>query len=115
MSLHEKGPGISDYLLTFIIATVIFSIFSLATPHAWAKYAGEKILSRTYKLLMLSATMALPILYVFGLYDGLIKRLAGVAKTTPEEQQEEKQEEFLTDLEQHRMEGVVDKEEQEDN
>jgi putative hemolysin len=36
-----------------------------------------------------------------------------VAKTTPEEQQEEKQEEFLTDLEQHRIEGVVDKEEQE--
>jgi putative hemolysin len=113
VSLHEKGPQISDYLLTFIIAAVIFSIFSLATPHAWAKYAGEKILSRTYKLLMLSATIALPILYVFGLYDGLIRRLAGVAKTTPEEQQEEKQEEFLTDLEQHRIEGVVDKEEQE--
>jgi len=113
VSLHEKGPQISDYLLTFIIAAVIFSIFSLATPHAWAKYAGEKILSRTYKLLMLSATMALPILYVFGLYDSLVKRLAGVAKTTPEEQQEEKQEEFLTDLEQHRIEGVVDKEEQE--
>ena len=113
VSLHEKGPQISDYLLTFIIAVVIFSIFSLATPHAWAKYAGEKILSRTYKLLMLSATMALPILYVFGLYDRLIRRLAGVAKTTPEEQQEEKQEEFLTDLEQHRIEGVVDKEEQE--
>ena len=113
VSLHEKGPQISDYLLTFIIAVVIFSIFSLATPHAWAKYAGEKILSRTYKLLMLSATMALPVLYVFGLYDRLIRRLAGVAKTTPEEQQEEKQEEFLTDLEQHRIEGVVDKEEQE--
>ena len=113
VSLHEKGPQISDYLLTFIIAVVIFSIFSLATPHAWAKYSGEKILSRTYKLLMLSATMALPILYVFGLYDRLIRRLAGVAKTTPEEQQEEKQEEFLTDLEQHRIEGVVDKEEQE--
>jgi putative hemolysin len=113
VSLHEKGPQISDYLLTFIIAAVIFSIFNLATPHAWAKYAGEKILSRTYKLLMLSATMALPILYVFGLYDSLVKRLAGVAKTTPEEQQEEKQEEFLTDLEQHRIEGVVDKEEQE--
>jgi len=113
VSLHEKGPQISDYLLTFIIAVALFSIFSLATPHAWAKYAGEKILSRTYKLLMLSATMALPVLYVFGLYDRLIRRLAGVAKTTPEEQQEEKQEEFLTDLEQHRMDGVVDEEEQE--
>ncbi|MBW8042006.1 MAG: HlyC/CorC family transporter [Planctomycetes bacterium] len=111
--LHEGGPQIRDYLLTFIIAAVIFSIFSLAIPHAWAKYAGEKILSRTYKQLMIFATIAWPVLYVFGLYDGLVRRLAGVAQTTLQEQQEEKQEEFLTDLEQHRMEGVVDKEEQE--
>ena len=110
---HEGGPQLSDYLLTFIIATAIFSIFSLAIPHAWAKYAGEKVLSQTYKMLMLSATIAWPILYVFQLYDGFVRRMAGVAQISPEEQQEEKQEEFLTDLEQHRMEGVVDKEEQE--
>jgi CBS domain containing-hemolysin-like protein len=110
---HQGGPQFSDYLLTFIIATAIFSIFSLAIPHAWAKYAGEKVLSRTYKLLMFSATIAWPILYIFQLYDGFVRRMAGVAQISPEEQQEEKQEEFLTDLEQHRMEGVVDKEEQE--
>ncbi len=110
--LHEGGPQIYDYLLTLAIATVIFSLFSLAIPHAWAKYSGEKILSRTFKLLMVSATIAWPILYVFRLYDGLVRRLAGIAPTTLQEQQEEKQEEFLTDLEQHRMEGVVDKEEQ---
>ena len=110
---HEGGPQLSDYLLTFIIAATIFSIFSLAIPHAWAKYAGEKVLSQTYKLLMLSATIAWPILYIFQLYDGFVRRMAGVAQISPEEQQEEKQEEFLTDLEQHRMEGVVDKEEQE--
>jgi len=113
IALHEGRPQVSDYLFTFIIAVVIFSIFSLAIPHAWAKYAGEKILSRTYKLLMLSATIAWPALYVFQLYDGFVRRLAGVAETTPEEQQEERQEEFLTRLEQRRMEGVVDKEEQE--
>lgn len=110
---HEGGPQFSDYLLTFIIATVIFSIFSLAIPHAWAKYAGEKVLSRTYKLLMLSAAIAWPVLYIFQLYDRLVRRLAGVADSTPKEQQEERQEEFLTDLEQHRMEGAVDEEEQE--
>jgi putative hemolysin len=112
-TLHKDGPQIVDYLLTFIVAVVLFSIFSLAIPHAWAKYAGEKILSRTYRLLMVTTTIAWPILYVFQLYDGFVRRLAGVAETTPEEQQEEKQEEFLTDLEQHRMDGVVDKEEQE--
>ena len=112
-TLHKDGPQIVDYLLTFIVAVVLFSIFSLAIPHAWAKYAGEKILSQTYRLLIVTTTMAWPILYIFQLYDGFVRRMAGVAETTLEEQQEERQEEFLTGLEQHRMDGVVDKEEQE--
>jgi CBS domain containing-hemolysin-like protein len=91
----------------------IFSIFSLAIPQAWAKYAGEKILCRTYKLLMGFAIAAAPVLYIFRLYDGFVRRLAGVAETTPQEQQEEKQEEFLTGLERRRTEGVLDEEEQE--
>jgi CBS domain containing-hemolysin-like protein len=110
---HTGNPQITDYLFAFIIAAAIFSIFSLAIPHAWAKYAGEKILSRTYKLLIFFSTLAWPILYVFQLYDGLVRRLAGVAQISPEEQQEEKQEEFLTGLEQRRTEGVLDEEEQE--
>ena len=47
--LRNGPPQFIDYILTFIIAAAIFSIFTLAIPHAWAKYAGEKILSRTYR------------------------------------------------------------------
>jgi putative hemolysin len=113
---HLGEPGrhsAISYLYTFVVAVAIFSVFSLAIPHAWAKYAGEKILSRTYKLLMFFSIVVSPILYIFKLYDGFVRRLAGVAETTPEEQQEEKQEEFLTGLEQRRTEGVLDEEEQE--
>jgi len=115
------GPGaaadpvdtVVSYLLVFIAAMAIFSIFSLAIPQAWAKYTGEKILSRTYKLLVGFSIAASPFLYIFRLYDGFIRRLAGVPETTPEEQHEEKQEEFITGLEQRRTEGVLDEEEQE--
>jgi CBS domain containing-hemolysin-like protein len=62
---------------------------------------------------MLFAIITSPFLRVFKLYDGFIRRLAGIVETTPEEQHEEKQEEFLTDLEQHRTEGTLDEEEQE--
>jgi len=113
ITLRPASPQITNYLLTFIIAIAIFSMFSLAIPHAWAKYAGEKILSRTYKLLMFLAIIVSPVLYIWRLTDGFVKRLAGVAETTLEEQQEEKQEEFLDGLEQHRTEGVLDEEEQE--
>ncbi len=103
----------TGYLLTFLVATLTFAMFSLAIPHAWAKYAGEKILSRTHKLLVLFALIVSPVLYIFKLHDGIVRRLAGIVETTPEEQHEEKQEEFLTGLEQHRTEGALDEEEQE--
>ena len=104
---------LGNYFISAVIAILIFLIFSLAIPHAWAKYGGEKILSRTYKLLMLSAIILVPVLYVLKFTDALVRRLAGVVETTPQEQQEEKQEEFLNGLEQRKMEGVVDEEEQE--
>ena len=104
---------LGNYFISAVVAILIFLIFSLAIPHAWAKYGGEKILSRTYKLLILSATILVPVLYVLKFTDALVRRLAGVVETTPQEQQEEKQEEFLNGLEQHKMEGVVDEEEQE--
>jgi len=106
-------PPALGYGITFAAAMAIFSIFSLAIPHAWAKYAGEKILCRSYQLLLFAAFVVSPALYIFKLYDGLVRRLAGIAESTPEEQHEEKQEEFLTDLEQHRTEGTLDEEEQE--
>jgi CBS domain containing-hemolysin-like protein len=108
-----QANSFTNYLLAFIIATTIFVTFSLAIPHAWAKYAGEKILSRTYKSLIFFSFIVSPILYIFRLYDGFVRRLAGITESTPEEQHEEKQEEFITGLEQHRTEGVLDEEEQE--
>jgi len=115
---HRSDPSDTsryalDLFLAAIVAFVIFSVFSLAIPHAWAKYAGEKILSRTYWIIMFFAFITSPILYIFKLYDGFVRRLAGIAETTPEEEHEEKQEEFLTGLEQHRTDGVLDEEEQE--
>jgi len=109
----EQAINVIGYLLTFIISMTIFTIFSLAIPRAWAKYSGEKILSRTFTLLKFFAVVATPVLYIMSLYEAFIRRLAGVADTTPEEEHEEKQEEFITGLEQHRTEGVLDEEEQE--
>ena len=77
------------------------------------QYAGEKILSQTHGSLAFLALIASPVLFIFKLYDGVVRRLAGIVETTPEEQHEEKQEEFLTGLDQHRTEGALDEEEQE--
>ena len=103
----------ATYLLVFAVSLAIFSVFSMAIPLAWAKYAGEKLISRTYGVLLVFAILATPVLYILQFYDGFVRRLVGVPPATPEEEQEDRQEEFLEDLQQHRMEGGVDKEEQE--
>ena len=110
--LRPSDAQITYYLATFVVALAILWVFGVAIPHAWAKYAGEKVLSRTYKVLIFSAIVASPALHIFKLCDGFVRRLAGVAETTPKEQQEERQEEFLNGLEQRRTEGVLDEEEQ---
>jgi putative hemolysin len=111
-ALHTELNA-TAYGIAFVVSLAIFSVFSLAIPYAWAKYAGEKLISRTYWILFAFTAIVSPILYVLQLYDGFVRRLAGVPATTPETEQEERQEEFLEDLEQHRMEGAVDEEEQE--
>ena len=112
-ALRGHVLGVGGYVLVFFVALAIFSVFSLAIPHAWAKYAGEQLLSRTYRVLTILSVLAFPVLYILRLYDGFVRRLAGVPTATPETQLEEKHEEFLEDLEQHRMEGTFDEEEQE--
>ncbi len=112
-TLQGRTLSAGGYVLVFFVALAIFSVFSLAIPHAWAKYAGEKLLSRTYRILTAFSVLGFPVLYILQLYDGFVRRLAGVPAATPETQLEEKHEEFLEDLEQHRMEGTFDEEEQE--
>jgi putative hemolysin len=113
LSARYRPLNLATYLLVFALALAIFSVFSLAIPSAWAKYAGEKLIGRTHGVLVVFSLLATPILWILELYDGFVRRLAGVPPATPEDEQEERQEEFLEDLEQHRIEGAVDEEEQE--
>ncbi|MFC1675730.1 hemolysin family protein [Planctomycetota bacterium] len=102
-----------DYVTIFIIGAVVFVVFGLGVPYTWARYKSEIILSRTYRSLVVLSAVTGPILALLKLYDKVVRRLAGIVDSTPQEQQEEKQEEFLTDLEQQKNEGVFDEEEQE--
>jgi len=76
--------GANSYILTFVIALLIFAVFTLAIPHSWAKYSGEKVLARTHRLLEVFAYVAAPVLVVFRVHDGLVRRLAGVTEASGE-------------------------------
>ena len=41
-AITRRPVYIDGYIIIIIAAMAIFSVFSLAIPHAWAKYGGEK-------------------------------------------------------------------------
>ena len=102
-----------SYILAFVIALLIFAVFTLAIPHSWAGHSGEKILPRTCKLLEVFACAIAPVLFVFNFHDRLVRRLAGVTEATPDQTQDQIQEEILSVVEQGKIEGAVDAEEME--
>lgn len=80
-------------------------------PYSWAKYTGEGILAINSRALMFFLYVSKPLLWVFKLHDTFVMRLAGVTDSVPD--QEERQEELLSVVEQGIIEGVVDQEEME--
>ena len=102
----------TDYVLIFLICLLTFIIFAVAIPHSWAKYSSETVIRHTYRLLLVLLFLSRPMLFGQGFTDTFVRRLVGVTDTTPQEDMEEKQEEFLDDLEEQRMQGVVDAEQQ---
>lgn len=99
-----------SYVL-FLVVAVILTMSIQILAHTWAKYAGEVILTRTYPLVKFLSFLARPFIAFFELSDIVVRRLAGVADPAPEDEQEEKQEEFLNEVQEHRLAGAFDEEE----
>jgi len=97
----------------FLISALALSIFSVAIPHAWAKYAGTAVLVYGYGVLRLLGWITWPLTSMLHLFDPVIRRLAGVAQENSDARLEEKQEELLNVVEEGKNEGVVDEEERE--
>ena len=62
-----------DLLPAILLSILIFEIFSLAVPLAWAQHTGEKILLKTYPVLNLFAGIASPVLVLFKFHDRLVR------------------------------------------
>lgn len=108
--MNPRQAGVSDYVFSVVCSFLIFFAFSLLIPNAWAKYAGEAFLCRTYGLLSFFSRIVAPVFYFKRFSDVLVRRLSGVSEEGEQEKTEEKQEEFLTGLE---IAGIADAEEQE--
>jgi len=109
----ENNRMFVPLLAAFAVSVFILSIFSVAIPHAWAKYAGTGLLVYCYPAIWFLEWVGWPLTTVFFWIDPLVKRLAGVSEDQTNGRLDEKQEELLNVVEEGEKEGVVDEEERE--
>ncbi len=65
-------------LAGMVVAAVLISIFTVAIPHAWARYAGPKILAVTSGILLGLRRALWPVVVVMRAFDLPVRRLSGI-------------------------------------
>jgi CBS domain containing-hemolysin-like protein len=108
-----QGSLFWHYAVTFLISVALVSVFGVVVPNAWAKYAGEPLLLATVPAFSLSRMVVWPILSCLHLFDGLVRRLAGVPAQEQESNAEQIEQEILSVVSEGEAHGAVDEEEKE--
>ena len=106
-----KNGAIEPYLNGFLVSAFILMVFSIAIPHAWARYAGTSVLVRSYPVLWFLETIFRPLNAILHLVDPVVRRLAGISVEDEASRLEEKQEELLNVVEEGEKAGIVDEKE----
>ena len=91
-------------------ATAVIAVFGIAIPQAWASYAGERVLSRTFPVLMAVRYAMYPVTALMGAFDLPVRRLSGVSDAAETHAEHAKQE-ILQVVSEGHAEGAVDDEE----
>lgn len=99
-------------LEAFGFSAVLVLVFSVAVAGAWAKYGGEALLARSAGFLRVCQWSIGWLTSVLGLFDELVRRLAGVHRD-PESQSEEVERDILDAVSEGEEQGVVDEHEKE--
>jgi len=112
-SAHGEPGDLLPLVAAFGVAAVVLLVLSVAVPLAWAQYAGTTLLVVAFPLLCAMEYVTWPLTTMLGLFDPVIRRLAGITADNDNNRLEEKQEELLNVVEEGQKEGVVDEEERE--
>ena len=101
-------------LTIFLSAALVTLFFSVAIPHALAKYAGDEIVGASVPLLNALRVALLPLTWVMHGADQFVRSAAGAsAAPRPEQIEQQIEEEILSAVEQGEEQGVVDEQERE--
>ncbi len=114
---HLDIPGSdsspASWLAAGGIVWAILLIFGIAIPQAWAKYAGELLISRIWIWLVMFLWVGRPLVWFLEQFDPLVRRLCGVPVRDAQFYADELEQEILNVVSEGEKAGAVDEEEKE--
>ncbi len=94
-------------IVVFLLSALWLLIVAGAIPVAWARYAGESFIARTLPLMDVARRLNAPLLYVVGVIDEIVRRLAGAPPKTAD-RAEQMEREILDAVSEAETVGAVD-------
>ncbi|MCK5114374.1 MAG: HlyC/CorC family transporter [Phycisphaerae bacterium] len=110
MLFADTHPTSGKLISAIIWSGAIIAIFGVGIPHAWANYAGERIISGTFWILIAMRYLLFPVVFIMQAFDLPIRRLSGQPEESDENGESAKQE-ILQAAADGAAEGLVDDDE----
>ncbi len=104
VELNGVTEPVPRYALSFAIALLLLSVFTVAIPVSWARYRREKLLVWSIPLLQALRVMLGPIAFPLRAFDPVVRRVSGIDL----EDDEDLAEQVLDAVERHDEEEVFD-------
>ena len=89
------------------LAAGIIAVFGVAIPHAWACYAGEKVLRATLGIMLVCRYALYPVIAIMQAFDAPIRRLSAF-RDEDEQNADSAKQEILQAASEGQAEGAVD-------
>ncbi len=99
-------------LQVLVLSAAWFLVFGVAIPAAWARYTGDRYLARFLPLMELTRLITSPVLLMIRLIDEIVRRLAGVPRSSSSAPEQVEQE-ILDALSEGESRGDVNEQEKE--
>lgn len=111
--VNPIGGDLRRIVSACLTAWLLLVVMGVAVSNAWARYAGEWLIVRSLPMLLILRVVFYPLNAVLGLFDPLIRRLAGVPTQDAKSFSDELEQEILHVVSEGEMHGAVDEDEKE--
>lgn len=96
----------SRYLLAFLIAATLLSVFTVAIPASWARYHRERLLVLAMPVLDVTRGVLIWIVYGLSIFDPIVRRISG-ADLHRDDEEEHLTDELLSVVEEHQLQVEI--------